>query len=132
MLNECAVRGKNVIIEPGQQACYVHVDDGVLIGDPKDCRGTDAMMHVCADALEESGFQVDDRQGNDKLEKIRKYNGSVRSTCDAWRITTNLTSMMNFPEGTTMSTLASTLLLGHVPPRTRRLPISTRFRKYGA
>ena len=73
LLNECAVRGKNVIIEPGQQACYVHVDDGVIIGDPEDCRGTDAMMHVCADALEESGFQVDDRQGDGKLEKIVGY-----------------------------------------------------------
>ena len=73
LLNEHAVRGHNAIIEPGQVACYMHVDDGVIVGDPKDERSTDALMHVCADALEDVGFQVDDRQGNDKLEKVVGY-----------------------------------------------------------
>ena len=63
ILNETAQFGTGTILDSGQLAFYLHVDDGLVMeaaADPlADARGT---LHAAADAFERIGFLVPDRR----------------------------------------------------------------------
>ncbi len=68
-LNELAARGRAAVIEKGQAAFYLHVDDGVFIAE----RGTDEAASRCIStvaALEEAGFDVPNVQADAELLKV--------------------------------------------------------------
>ncbi len=72
VLNEASARGKGVVVDRGQTALYVHVDDGVVLA----AGGTglaNAVMNGCGDALEDIGFEVSNRQPFPELHKIVGY-----------------------------------------------------------
>ncbi len=69
LLNESAARGRATIVEKGQTALYVHVDDGVVLAE----RGTglaDEQVQGMSEALEAVGFDVPDRQRDGDLARI--------------------------------------------------------------
>ena len=78
VLNEDAVRGKSVTLQHQQLACYVHVDDGVLLASRRHPGLTDKVMHRCADALEAAGFHVPDRVSDGSVAKIIGYEPQSR------------------------------------------------------
>ncbi len=62
-------RGRAAVIEKGQAAFYLHVDDGVFIAE----RGTDEAASQCIStvaALEEAGFDVPNVQSDAELLKV--------------------------------------------------------------
>ena len=72
VLNEVSARGKGVVVDRGQTALYVHVDDGVVLA----AGGTglaNVVMNGCGDALEDIGFEVSNRQPFPDLHKIVGY-----------------------------------------------------------
>ncbi len=73
-MHEDSARGTNVVLGPQQLACYIHVDDGVVIseGSPKPPR-SDAWIELAAEALEALGFKVPDRQRDQELLKVVGY-----------------------------------------------------------
>ena len=75
ILNEESVKGTRVALSAEQLAVYVHVDDGIFLGDGNSSiRGNaDHWMEKMADALEEVGFIVKDRQPDSVLDKVVGY-----------------------------------------------------------
>ena len=73
--NETAARGAGVILGASSQAFYLHVDDGVIAASspPASAGAADATMNLLADALEDVGFVVTDRNSADTLDKIIGY-----------------------------------------------------------
>ena len=77
-LNEEAVRGVGVCLTPSQSALYMHVDDGVVMTSGADGASEagdrcNTIMEFAADALEDSGFVVNDRTRWQDLNKIIGY-----------------------------------------------------------
>ena len=72
MLNEDAIRGRSVILQGQQRACYIHVDDGIVLGSGN-VGSTDKVMHGCADALAARGFVTEDRTPDGELTKVIGY-----------------------------------------------------------
>ena len=72
LLNETALDSQVIRMSPTSTSFYLHVDDGCVIRDGGG-NSADSLMHTCADALEELGFEVSDRQENAKLDKIVGY-----------------------------------------------------------
>ena len=75
MLNEEAIKGTRVALSKEQLALYMHVDDGIFIGDGKSRNpsSADSWMEVMANALEDVGFLVKDRQRNSELDRVVGY-----------------------------------------------------------
>jgi hypothetical protein len=74
MLNEDAAAGRQIIIDQAQSACYLHVDDGMLLStNHPGIVHADKLLHHVADGLELAGFDVSDRQQDSELSKIIGY-----------------------------------------------------------
>jgi len=60
------------VLEPGQSAFYLHVDDGIFLGDHRETVPTAAaqLMQRCADDLEELGMVVPTRLSGRSVEKV--------------------------------------------------------------
>lgn len=73
VVNEEAARGRRVTLRDGQRAFYLHVDDGIVLGE-RGCsvpRRVDELM--AADGLESVGFVVPDRRSDADVDKIVGY-----------------------------------------------------------
>ncbi len=70
-LNESAARAQRAVIDSDASAFYLHVDDGIVISE--DRARANSLMDFSADALEEKGFVVTDRQHCDQLLKAVGY-----------------------------------------------------------
>lgn len=74
MLNETALTGTGIILGEGQMAFYLHVDDGLVIGnDPDPIADVTSALHTAADALEDIGFTVTDRRVKQQVDKVIGY-----------------------------------------------------------
>ncbi len=68
------VKGTQVVPGPHQLAAYVHVDDGLVFsGTANSQHVVDTWVHTMANALEEVGFTVTDRQVEGSLQKLVGY-----------------------------------------------------------
>ena len=79
LLNEESVHSKGVVVGPSQLGTYVHVDDGVIVGDNSSSTEytVDFWMNHFANALEELGFTVNDRNPSSELSKVVGYTPEV-------------------------------------------------------
>ena len=75
ILNETAVQGKRVVIQAGQTAFYLRVDDGVMLteGSSTTAPAADRLMITAADGLGEIGFKVPDRNIDAQLGQVLGY-----------------------------------------------------------
>ena len=75
ILNEDSVKRRRVIVRGQQTALYIHVDDGICIGERNQTNPviSDQLMQHCADALEDIGFVVPDRQHDSEVGKVVGY-----------------------------------------------------------
>ena len=60
-------------LSPEQFAFYLHVDDGVVVGDGSRRAGVNFLLDAAANKLTEAGFKVTDRQYDPELERIVGY-----------------------------------------------------------
>ena len=75
VLNEETVRGTGVLISACQLGIYMHVDDGILVGDSRGggIAQVDHWLTIFADSLEDLGFIVKERYTDAELTKAVGY-----------------------------------------------------------
>lgn len=75
ILNEDVVKGKGLVITPEQCCTYVHVDDGIVVGDRRaqGIQKVNAWMETFANSLHEQGFIVNERNPDAQVEKVVGY-----------------------------------------------------------
>ena len=75
LLNEDAVNKVNSILTPHLSACYLHVDDTVVVSSGDSLLPAKEIMEILANSFEEWGLEVPEHEqkGPDEIDKIIGY-----------------------------------------------------------